>query len=79
MDENHVQKHELLIQSIQQLAGANKVLEGRLKDLAKDLQQTRNLLEGLAAIGGLEYSQDLQAWVSKKKLDELRRNPREEK
>ena len=43
------------------------------------LGQFNKALEQLAAIAGLEYSNDIKDWVSKKKLQELKKNPRDAK
>lgn len=53
-----------------------KVLEMALQQVQAQHQQTRNAMEKLAAISGLEYSNDIQDWVSKDKLDALRKAPR---
>jgi hypothetical protein len=42
------------------------------QQLSQQLQETRNLLEGLAAVSDLEYSLDARKWVSKEKLKALR-------
>lgn len=42
----------------------------------KKLQQTRNVLEKLAALNDLEYCEDFDMWVSKKKLAEFKKDPR---
>ena len=47
-----------------------------LNQLAAEMKETRKVIEKLAAVHGLEWSQDLKDWVSKEKLDELRKNPR---
>lgn len=47
-----------------------------LQQVQAQHQQTRNAMEKLAAISGLEYSNDIQDWVSKDKLDALRKAPR---
>ena len=47
-----------------------------IQNLTRELQQTRDALEKLARVAGLEYSQDLQDWLAKGKLDELRHAPR---
>lgn len=39
--------------------------------LAAQVQETRDLLEKLAALNGLEWSQDRKKWVSKVQLDRL--------
>jgi len=44
--------------------------------VAKAIQETRDCLEKLGAVSGLEWSQDLKTWVSKKKLDQLKKEPR---
>ncbi len=41
--------------------------------------QFNKVLEQLGAVGGLEYSNDIKDWVSKKKLQELKKNPRDAK
>lgn len=46
--------------------------------LAAEQQQTRDLLEKLAAVSGLEYSNDAKAWASKQKLTALREKPRDD-
>lgn len=53
-----------------------KVLEMALQQVQAQHQQTRNAMEKLAAISGLEYSNDIQDWVKKDKLDALRKAPR---
>ena len=42
----------------------------------KALQQTRNVVEKLAALDDLEFIEALNEWVSKKKWAELKRDPR---
>ncbi len=41
--------------------------------------QFNKVLEQLGAAIGLEYSNDIKDWVSKKKLQELKKNPRDAK
>lgn len=41
--------------------------------------QFNKVLEQLGAASGLEYSNDIKDWVSKKKLRELKKNPRDAK
>ena len=43
---------------------------------AKELQQTRDALEKLAAIEELEFIEALNDWVSKKKWHDLKKEPR---
>ena len=67
-------------ETLSQLAQAQQVLKAMQIEYAKTLQQTRNAMELLADIlGGLEYVEDFKTWVSKKKLAEFKKNPREEK
>ena len=42
----------------------------------KALQQTRNVVEKLAALDDLEFIEALNEWVSKKKWAELKKDPR---
>ena len=53
---------------------------GKLKDMqtehGKALQQTRNIVEKLAALDDLEFIESLNEWVSKKKWAELKKDPR---
>ena len=46
--------------------------------LQRQLQETRDIVEKLGKVGGVEYSEDIKDWVSKKKLDKLRKNPRDD-
>ena len=41
-------------------------------------QETRSIMEKLGRVAGLEYSQDVSDWVSKKKLTELKAHPRDD-
>ena len=43
------------------------------------LGQFNKVVEQLGATLGLEYSNDIKDWVSKKKLQELKKNPRDAK
>ena len=53
---------------------------GKLKEIqvehGKALQQTRNVVEKLAALDDLEFIEALNEWVSKKKWAELKKDPR---
>ena len=51
-------------------------LTNNVNALMKVVNEQANSIEQLAAIQGLEYSQDCKTWVSKEKLAELRSNPR---
>ena len=51
-------------------------LANALNALAQQLQETRTVIEKLAKVSGLEYSQDVKEWVAKEKLDALRKEPR---
>mgnify|MGYP001595300520 CR=1 FL=1 len=42
---------------------------------AAQLQETRDLLESLGKVCGLEWSPDLKQWVSSKKLAALKSSP----
>ena len=52
-------------------------LKNSFNALAKVVNEQAQSIEKLARIQGLEYSQDLKDWVSKSKMDDLRRKPRE--
>lgn len=47
-----------------------------VNNLTNSLIETRDALEKLGKMSGLEYSQDVKDWVSKDQLDQLRREPR---
>jgi len=56
------------------LAAINQLNE-RINTMQREHQETRTLLEELAKAQGLEWSQDVKKWVSKKKLSDLRSSP----
>lgn len=56
-----------------------KAIDEAQQQVLKMLGQFNKALEQLAAVGGLEYSNDIKDWVSKKKLQELKKNPRDAK
>ena len=77
MDDEHHKTHQELSQQILQIT-ANQYKQ--INDqLTAQLQETRNIVEKLAALNGLEYVGELKDWVSKKKWAELKKNPREDK
>ena len=53
------------------------VMQQQQKQLLDQLKQFNHALEQLGAVDGLEYSNDVKDWVSKKKLMELKKNPRD--
>ena len=61
------------------LAQQQQALKNMQTEHGKVLQETRDELEQLAALQELEYVEDFKMWVSKKKLAEFKKNPREEK
>lgn len=61
------------LQQIGQQFAALKTLQA---EHGKSLQQTRNALEKLAALDELEFIEELNGWVNKKKWEEFKKNPR---
>lgn len=66
-----------------QLGAQLKTAETQIQQLtqalqiqAQEHQQTRNLIESLAKAQGLEYSQDVSAWVETTEIEGLRRRVR---
>lgn len=53
-----------------------KLLEMAIQQLGQQLQETRTVMEKLAVISDLEWSNDLHDWVKKDNLDALRKAPR---
>lgn len=55
-------------------------LEEKLKALTElvntNLLRLQNAINKLGAVSDLEWSNDLNEWVSREKLKELKRNPR---
>ena len=56
-----------------------KAIAEAQQQVLKMLGQFNKVLEQLGAAIGLEYSNDIKDWVSKKKLQELKKNPRDAK
>jgi hypothetical protein len=77
MDDEHYKSHQELSQQILQVTTSQyKQVNDQL---TAQLQETRNALEKLAAVSGLEYIGELKDWVSKGKWAEFRKSPREDK
>ena len=53
-----------------------KTLELIAQQLQQAQNETRDAVEKLARITGLEYSNDIRDWIAKEKLDALRKEPR---
>ncbi|KKL08831.1 hypothetical protein LCGC14_2571940 [marine sediment metagenome] len=56
-----------------------KAIDEAQQQVLKMFGQFNKVVEQLAATLGLEYSNDIKDWVSKKKLQELKKNPRDAK
>ena len=77
MSDEHNKTHQELSQQILQIGAAQyKQLDEKW---TAQLQETRNILENLAALDDLEYIGELKDWVSKGKWADLKKNPREGK
>ena len=70
------QEQKNIMLSLQQLAQAMQNIKNMQDAHAKELQQTRDALEKLAAIEELEFIEALNDWVSKKKWHDLKKEPR---
>ena len=71
------QRIDILTQQVQQLSVALAQVAGQSQSLAKELQETRNILESLGAAQGLEWVGEVKNWVAVAKLKDLRAHPRE--
>ena len=56
-----------------------KAIDEAKQQVLQLLGQFNKAIEQLGATLGLEYSNDIKDWVSKKKLQELKKNPRDAK
>jgi len=56
-----------------------QVMANQAKQIGEQFAQFNKVIEQLGAADGLEYSNDVKDWVSKKKLMELKKNPRDAK
>lgn len=72
-NDRHADKHEGIGLMMEKLAGSINTLGQRQQEIQKDQQETRNLLQAAMSTLGYEYSQDAKRWVTKEKLEELRR------
>ena len=54
-----------------------KAIDDAKQQMLQMLGQFNKVIEQLGAVSGLEYSNDIKNWVSKKKLEELKKNPRD--
>lgn len=63
-------------QKMDALTATAQALALQVRELAMRLQETRDILESLGALQGLEWLPDLKQWVSTEKLAQLRREPR---
>ena len=71
------QRLDVLTAQVQQLNAALAQVAGQSQSLAKELQETRNILESLGAAQGLEWLGEVKNWVAVAKLKDLRAHPRE--
>ena len=71
------QEQKNIMLALQQLSQGLQALKNMQEIYAKQLQQTRDALEKLAALQDLEFIEALTDWVSKKKWTELKKNPRD--
>lgn len=70
------QEQKNLLLSLQQLSQGLVVLKKMQEEQGKALNQTRNVLNKLAELQDLEFIEELNDWVSKKKWTELKKDPR---
>ena len=70
------QEQKNIMLTLQQLAQAMQNIKNMQDAHAKQLQETRNALEKLAAVEELEFIEPLNDWVSKKKWHDLKKEPR---
>ena len=61
------------------MEGEIEILKRNIGDLTNQLNATRVALNKLGILQGLDWSNDLQDWVSIKKLKEFKNNPRDAK
>lgn len=71
------QEQKNLLLSLQQFSQGLQALKKMQEEQGKALNQTRNVLNKLAALQDLEFIEELNDLVSKKKWAELKKNPRE--
>ena len=69
-------KHEQLEAKLLQMAGLLGQLQQRLQAIEQEQANQRGWLEKLAKVSDLEWSQDVGDWVSKEKLNQLKKSPR---
>lgn len=70
------QEQKNLAVSVQQFIEALRTIKNMQIEYSKQLQQTRDALEKLAALDDLEFIEALNDWVSKKKWHDLKKDPR---
>ena len=73
MDEKHFEKHENISLTLEKLMTSFNLLATRFQEMTKEQQETRNSLEAAMRILGYEYSQDAKRWVTREKLEALRK------
>ena len=71
------QEQKNIMLNLQKIGQALQNLKQMQDSQAKQHQQTRNVLEKLAGLQDLEFIEELNDWVSKKKWTELKKNPRD--
>lgn len=78
MTDYEQQRMDSLTMMMAQLRGLVEQLAREGQGLAKELQATRDILEALGATSGLEWLEEMKAWVDQEKIQALRRKPRGE-
>ena len=78
MSEDYTQQRlDMLSQQVAQLNAMLAQVAAQSQSLAKELQETRNILEALGFAHGLEWLGEVKNWVAVAKLKDLRAHPRE--
>ena len=74
-DDLLIQKFEALTLAVQQQQQVNQALLARLNDLKAVFDAQASTMEKLGAVQGLEWIEELKAWVSQAKWQALRSHP----
>jgi len=77
-DDLLVQKFEALTRAVEQQAQMVNLIVARLKEVETKINGNAAILDKLGAAQGIEYVEELGAWVSQRKWEALRRQPRDE-
>ena len=78
MTDYTLQRIDFLTHAVQQISTALAQVVGQSQSLAKELQETRTILEALGQVHELEWVDEVKSWVDVAKLKALRAHPRGE-